>query len=153
MDVSGINSIGSFPGSSGSSGNPYGVSTQVWNTMVKTYPNLTQTLLSMPESAVNLYKNMSLKDKELFAKKIHGKTQYMFWTIDNRKAFIQGTFMGQNIFPHLENKIEQEQRDGKIPKQEASELLKAVSVSQTLTPTQREAIVTLDETETGIPPS
>ncbi len=154
MDVSRLGSEGNFSNSQGTAaGNLYGISSQIWQTVAQEHPNLVQTLLTMPEAAVNLYKSMNMKDKELFARKIHGKTQYLWFTINNRKAFIEGTVMGQSVFPFIKKKIEEDQQSGKISSQEAGKLLKAVSVSQSLTPKQREALVTLDETETGISPS
>jgi hypothetical protein len=82
-------------------------------------------------------------------KGISGETSTVFFTINNREAFVKGTVMGADVFDEMGDKLDEYAEHGNISQTEAQHLKAGINDLRPLTPEQREAIATLIVWECG----
>lgn len=129
--------------------NPFGVPDNVWEKVCQ--DQQTQTaLLSMPKEAVELYKQFTPQEKAQLADQLSKQTHVFFFTVDNKKAFIDGKVMGRDAFQYMADAIDKQVDDGKISLEESMRAKSALNILKGLTPDQREGIVALVDAE--VPP-
>ncbi len=139
-------SVGAVTQSSPSS-NIFGVSDVVWEKISRD-DHLRTTLLAFPKEAVDLYKETSPQEKLDMAKRLSEKTHVMFFTIDNREAFVTGQVMGRDTFAYLQGMIDQQASEGKISMDQAMRQKSGLNVMKTLSPEQREGYLKLLQADT-----
>lgn len=126
--------------------NVFGVPDDVWQ-KVANDERIRSALLSMPKEAVALYKQTTPEEKKELAKHISEKTRVLFFTIDNRQAFITGQVMGRDTFQYLVGAIDKQINEGKITMDEGMRRKSALNILRNLSPDQREGFIRLIEGE------
>lgn len=101
----------------------------------------------LPSGARTLYKSLSYFEKLRYNKDLHGTTTVLFYTIDNRKAFVEGKVMGNDVFLHRLAESIEDFKSGKITREEYEKRKKALELLSRLTPEDRDTLVTLLERE------
>jgi hypothetical protein len=126
--------------------NAFDVSNTVWEKVCED-PHVKTALLSLPTNAVEMYKEIPIKQKEELAKKLNEKTHVFLFTIDNKEAFISGKVMGRDAFQYLKDELDKQVKEGKLSLEEALQRQKVLDIMSTLTPEQRSALAALLEAE------
>ncbi len=84
--------------------------------------------------------SISQRQKDFLSDGFNGKTRILFVTVSHRDAFVKGEAVGKNIFPMIQDKIDQGMNDGKLTLSEANELRDQVQRAEDMTPRERQLV-------------
>jgi hypothetical protein len=116
---------------------------------LKADPALRARARALPSDFADLYGRFNPRQKKVIFNLIEGKTHFLFVTIHNREAFINGSVAGTDAFPQMLDKIDDQVDAGHLTRTEGDEMKASMSKLKPLTPQQRETIARLIEVDQG----
>ena len=124
----------------------YGLSDQTAQRL-QTRPELVEALRGLPPDVPPLYRSLSPSQRKVVFQEIMGKTRIGPFTVNHRKAFVEGQVMGMDPLPRMLESIDKHVEKGDLTDKEAQGLKDALTRLIRLGPLQREAIATVIEFE------
>jgi hypothetical protein len=110
-------------------------------------PRARRLLRDIPEAVRQAYRSLSAQEKQEIAQRLQGTSGFLFFTVENRQAFIDGQAGGVDVFDHLRAQLQEQVSSGKLERSAFRRLSQALGSLRTLTPQHRAAIVQLLETD------
>lgn len=105
--------------------------------------------LQLPTSSADAYGRMNENQRNVISQLLSGKTRIVFVTIDNREAFINGKVAGQDAFPHMLDRIDEEVENGRLTRTEGDQMKSSMGLLKVLTPEQRDTVARLIQLDRG----
>lgn len=116
---------------------------------ISTNPALAARLESFPPEASDLYKNLTPAEKMKYYRDTHAITHVLFFTIDDKKALINGNVMGHDVFEGMQSRLDDDWVNGRVTDDEYVEQKNWIDALSKLTPGERAAFLTLLELDTS----
>lgn len=104
-------------------------------------------LKTLSSPAKTLYRNLSYFDKIKLNDKIHGVTELVVGSINNKEAFITGKAKDKDTFQYLQQNNDQDLKDGLITLEQHDQRTSSLQILSKLTSDERAILVALLEQE------
>lgn len=105
--------------------------------------------LTLPQDFADLYGAFNATQKSVIGKLLSGTTRVFVAKVDNREAFVKGRALGQDAFPHMLGRIDDEVEKGSLTPGEGEQMKSSVGKLKSLTPEQRDTIATIIHLDQG----
>lgn len=116
---------------------------------LKSNADLRSRALELPASSADAYGRLNDNQRNVISRLLTGKTRILFVTIDNREAFVNGKVAGQDAFPHMLDKIDEEVENGALTPAEGEQMKASMGLLKGLTPEQRDTVARLVALDRG----
>lgn len=100
-----------------------------------------QAAPAIPVAAVQAYENLTGDQKQEIASQLKGTSGVLWFTVQNRQAFIDGKVGPVNVFEHLRGKLEDRREAGTMTQDSFRRLSAALNAAEKLTAAQRQQLL------------
>ncbi len=100
-----------------------------------------QAAPAIPPAAVQAYENLTAEQKREIASQLDGTSGVLWFTVQNRQAFIDGKVGPVNVFNHLRDQLEDKRSSGTMTEDSFRRLSAALNAAEKLTSEQRKQLL------------
>lgn len=100
-----------------------------------------QAAPAIPPAAVQAYENLTGEQKREIASQLDGTSGVLWFTVQNRQAFIDGKVGPVNVFNHLRDQLKDKRSSGTMTEDSFRRLSAALNAAEKLTAKQREQLL------------